>query len=65
MAQTQSDDLGYFRVVLAPGGYVLKPENLTGAPVPTARPVPVQVSAGRFTTVSVHFDSGVRGPAGR
>jgi hypothetical protein len=65
VAQSRSDDRGRFRVGVVPGSYVLRAENLTGAAVPTAAPVPVHVVAGRFTAVSVHFDSGVRGPASR
>jgi hypothetical protein len=56
---------GRFRIVLAAGRYELLGENLAGAPVPTAMPVPVTVGAGEFVSVTVRFDSGVRGaPAG-
>src|SRR3954447_7116259 len=55
-----TDDRGAFRVPLAPGRYVLQAENLTGAPVPTALPVAVQVPDGRFAAVTIAFDSGVR-----
>lgn len=55
---------GQFRIPLAPGDYELRGENLTGAPVPTAMPVPVTVMGGEFAQITVRFDSGVRGPSG-
>jgi hypothetical protein len=55
---------GRFRVLLAPGRYELRGENLAGAAVPTAMPVPVTVRAGEFVSVTVRFDSGVRGAPG-
>lgn len=63
VARTESDGAGRFRVPLRPGRYLLRPENLTGAPVPWARPVDVEVRAGAFSNLTVPFDSGVRGPA--
>jgi hypothetical protein len=39
---------------------VLRAENLTGAPVPTALPVVAQVPDGGFAAVTIAFDSGVR-----
>ena len=59
-ARTESDARGLFRLVLPPGEYVLQARNLTGAPVPAAWPVTVRVTAGAFTEVTIHFDSGVR-----
>jgi hypothetical protein len=59
-ARTESDARGLFRLVLPPGEYVLRARNLTGAPVPAAWPVTVRVTAGAFTEVTIHFDSGVR-----
>jgi len=60
---TESDVDGRFRISLPPGQYVLHPQNLSGAPVPTAMPVPVEVRSGSYVEVTVQFDSGVRGPA--
>jgi hypothetical protein len=59
-AETGPD--GAFQIGLAPGSYELRGENRTGAPIPTAMPVPVSVRAGEFTSVTVVFDSGVRAP---
>ena len=51
---------GTFSVVLPPGSYDVRAENVTGAPEPSADPVTVEVRAGRFTELTVRFDSGVR-----
>ncbi len=51
---------GRFRVPLAPGRYTIQPLNIDGAPVPTAFPVSVTVHPGRWTTLPVEFDSGIR-----
>jgi hypothetical protein len=60
VATATSDSHGYFRLPLSPGKYVVRPENLTGAVVPIAQPLTVTVVAGRFTTVTISFDSGIR-----
>jgi hypothetical protein len=59
----ESDARGRFRLALAPGRYLLRPENLTGAPVPTALPITIVVPRDGFVDVTISFDSGVRGPA--
>lgn len=60
----RTDADGRFRIPLPPGSYQLRGENLTGAALPTALPVPVTVRAGEFTEAIVRFDSGVRGAPG-
>lgn len=60
LAWADSDEQGRFMLPLPPGDYVLHARNLTGAPVPFAWPVPVQVTAGAFIEVTIHFDSGIR-----
>ncbi len=60
VATATSDSRGYFRIPLPPGEYVLRPDNLTGAVVPIAQPLTVTVVAGRFTTITISFDSGIR-----
>jgi len=60
VAKATSDSSGYFRIPLPPGQYVVRPENLTGAVVPIAQPLTVTVVAGRFTFVTISFDSGIR-----
>jgi hypothetical protein len=51
---------GRFRVPLRPGRYLLRPANPTGARLPRADPVTVTVDPGRYTTVTIRFDSGIR-----
>jgi hypothetical protein len=58
VAETTSGADGSFRLPLAPGDYVLEPVN--GDPLPTASPQPFTVEAGRFTTLRVDYDSGIR-----
>ncbi|WP_208029998.1 carboxypeptidase-like regulatory domain-containing protein [Streptomyces cyanogenus] len=60
VAETTSDSEGHFRVSLPPGTYVVRPANLTGAVTPIAQPVSVTVTSGRFTTIVIPFDSGIR-----
>lgn len=58
MAVRSGDD-GRFRVALAPGQYVLMPIE-TGLPYPRGGAQSVTVEAGRYTGVTVDFDSGIR-----
>jgi hypothetical protein len=62
VAQVVSDSDGRFRIPLPPGHYTVNPQNLNSAPLPVARPQQVDVHAGSYTEVTVHFDSGVRQP---
>ena len=55
-----SDTEGYFRIPLPPGRYTLRPGNLIGAVLPIAQQVTVTVVSGRFTIVTISFDSGIR-----
>jgi hypothetical protein len=58
VAETKSAADGSFRVALAPGDYVLEPVN--GEPLPTAQAQEFTVEPGRFTTVNIAYDSGIR-----
>ncbi|OLZ70463.1 hypothetical protein AV521_15155 [Streptomyces sp. IMTB 2501] len=60
VAETTSGADGHFRVSLPPGTYTVHPVNLTGAVAPIAQPTNVRVTGGRFTTVVISFDSGIR-----
>jgi hypothetical protein len=60
VARSHSGADGTFRIRLPPGTYLLRPTNATGAPLPTAQPVTVEVRERGFTAVRVRFDSGVR-----
>lgn len=58
VARIRTDQEGRFRVGLVPGSYTLVPES--GDPFPVASPQDVVVTAGVFTDVVVHFDTGIR-----
>jgi hypothetical protein len=58
VAQFQSDEQGRFRVSLVPGDYILHPESPNGIPV--AADQFFSVETGRYTQITVHYDSGIR-----
>ena len=58
VAETRSAADGSFRVALSPGEYILEPVN--GDPLPIAQSQEFTVAPGRFTTVRVDYDSGIR-----
>ena len=58
VAETRSAADGSFRVALPPGEYILEPVN--GDPLPIAQSQEFTVAPGRFTTVRVDYDSGIR-----
>jgi hypothetical protein len=58
ITQTQSDAAGLFRVPLAPGTYTLVPK--VEGRYPTAGEQTVQVVAGQYTKVEIHYDTGIR-----
>jgi len=62
VTQVVSDSDSRFRIPLPPGHYTVNSRNLNSAPLPVARPQQVDVHAGSYTEVTVHFDSGVRQP---
>jgi hypothetical protein len=54
----RADQEGRFRVGLEPGAYVLHPES--GDPLPRAGDQEVEVPVGKYVTVTVSFDTGIR-----
>jgi hypothetical protein len=56
--ETASD--GAFRATLLPGTYLLHPTNASGASLPAAEDLSVNVQKDQFVTVKIIFDSGVR-----
>ncbi len=58
LASQQANADGTFRIVLPPGMYTLHP--VTSGRLPTASDQTVLVLAGQFTTVDVHYDTGIR-----
>jgi hypothetical protein len=63
VTRTNTNGSGEFRIELSAGSYILQGQNLTGAPLPTATSVPVNVLKGQMQVVTIKFDSGVRDPA--
>lgn len=60
VAHTDTNGKGEFRIRLSAGDYLLQGQNLTGAPLPAATPVPVNIQDGRMHVVTIQFNSGVR-----
>jgi len=58
IAQFQSDAQGRFSVSLVPGEYILHPESPNG--LPFAGDQSFMVETGRYTHITVHYDSGIR-----
>jgi hypothetical protein len=54
----KTDEQGRFRVPLAPGDYILRPES--PKTLPFASEQPVTVLPGQFTRILVTYDSGIR-----
>ncbi|MEX5259337.1 hypothetical protein [Kocuria sp. CPCC 205263] len=60
VGRTSSDQTGTFELALPPGNYQIQASNMEGAPLPDAEQVTVNVCRGKFTRVTIKFDSGVR-----
>jgi hypothetical protein len=58
IVQIQSDAQGRFQVSLVPGEYILHPESPNG--LPFAGDQTFMVETGRYTQITVHYDSGIR-----
>ena len=58
VTQIQSDAQGRFQVSLVPGEYILHPESPNG--LPFASDQSFVVETGRYTQITVHYDSGIR-----
>ena len=58
IVQFQTDAEGRFRVALVPGEYILHPASPDG--IPFASDQTFIVETGKFTQITVHYDSGIR-----
>ena len=58
IAQVQTDAQGRFKISLSPGEYILHPESPNG--IPFAAEQIFSVEAGKFTHITVNYDSGIR-----
>jgi len=58
VAKVQTDVEGHFKLALEPGAYILHPESSNVLPFATEQIF--SVTAGKFTAVTVTYDSGIR-----
>ena len=58
LVQFQTDEQGRFNVPLVPGEYILHPESPNG--IPFADDQSFVVETGRYTRITVNYDSGIR-----
>jgi hypothetical protein len=58
IVQFQTDEQGRFSIPLVPGEYILHPESPTG--IPYAGDQSFVVETGRYTRITVNYDSGIR-----
>ncbi|MCH8877584.1 MAG: hypothetical protein IIA89_12295 [Chloroflexi bacterium] len=60
VARGMADEEGFFRLQLPAGDYILVPETPNPRLPPFASPIPFIVNSGRFTQLTVNYDSGIR-----
>ena len=58
ITQFQTDEQGRFSTPLVPGEYLLHPESPNG--IPFASDQTFVVETGSYTSITVHYDSGIR-----
>ena len=58
VARVQSSATGHFKIALAPGRYLLIPQN--SRPYPRSSPLRTTVHSHRYTAVRITYDSGIR-----
>ena len=58
VGRIQSGEDGRFKAGLQPGVYLLSPRS--GNPLPRGEEVEVVVEEGAYTSVTVHYDTGIR-----
>jgi hypothetical protein len=60
VAIVDTDASGHFHIALPPGRYDVHAANPSGAPMPRAAALTTTVEPGRYTTLTIRFDSGIR-----
>jgi hypothetical protein len=60
LATALSTATGYFSIPVPPGRYTVQASKLSRGILPAAPPVTVIVVGGRFTNITISFDSGIR-----
>jgi len=58
VTQFQTDEMGYFRIFLKSGTYIIHPEP--GIPLPIANDQTIVVNDGNYTQISINYDTGIR-----
>lgn len=58
IVRVQTDEAGGFKIPLEPGEYVLRPESPDV--MPSAGEQPFTVESGRYTQLTILYDSGIR-----
>ncbi len=58
VSKFQTDSVGYFKIELAPGTYILHPESTQT--LPHANDLSIVVMENQFTQVSIMYDTGMR-----
>jgi hypothetical protein len=58
IVQVQTDEAGSFKIPLEPGEYILRPESPNV--MPSAGEQPFTVESGRYTQLTILYDSGIR-----
>lgn len=58
IVQVQTDEEGQFKIPLEPGEYILHPESPNA--LPFAQEQEFKVEDGKFTQLTVNYDSGIR-----
>lgn len=58
VARVHSSATGHFKIALAPGRYLLIPQN--SRPYPRSSPLLTTVQSHRYTAVRITYDSGIR-----
>ena len=60
VARARSGEDGAFQIPLPPGEYILIPQSPNQGAPPAASTVSIQVIEGRWTRVTIAYDSGIR-----
>ena len=58
VTQFQTDKMGYFKISLEGGSYIIHPEP--GNPLPNASDQTIVINDGQFTQISIEYDTGIR-----
>jgi hypothetical protein len=60
VTQFTTDANGRFRLPLAPGSFILRPQTPDNQPMPSASEQTFSVVEGQFTRLKISYDSGIR-----